>query len=315
MNEFSVTILGTSSAVPTSSRFPSAQVVSHQYKPFLVDCGEGTQIQLRKNQIRFSKINHIFISHLHGDHFFGLIGLISSFNLLGRKSDLNIYAPKEIESIINSQLEVTKTRLYYKIQFHFLNFDTKHLLYENKSLEIYSFPLNHSIPTCGFLFKEKESPRKIKKELLSIYDIPDMDFEGIKQGMDFMNEVGEIVKNQVLTIPGPDSRSYAYCSDTAYSETIAEHILDVDILYHEASFMEDMRTIALEKMHSTTKDAAQVAKESKAKKLIIGHFSARYKELDPLINETKEAFENTILACEDLKIKIYKKRGCSSAAS
>lgn len=166
MNEFSVTILGSSSAIPTSTRFPSAQLVSHNYKLFLVDCGEGAQIQLRKNQIRFSKIHHIFISHMHGDHFFGLIGLISTFNLLGRKMGLHIYAPKEIEQVLENQLYVTQTKLNFAIHYHFLDFNTRNLIFENKELEIYSFPLNHSIPTCGFLFKEKAHPRKIKKVCL-----------------------------------------------------------------------------------------------------------------------------------------------------
>lgn len=304
MNEFSVTILGSSSAIPTSTRYPSAQVVSHQYEPFLVDCGEGTQIQLRKNQIRFSRINHIFISHLHGDHFFGLIGLVSSLNLLGRKTDLHIYAPEGIQNIIDLQMEVSQSQVHYQIHYHVLNFDTKNLLFENKRLEIHSFPLKHSVPTCGFLFKEKPYPRKIIKEIIAIYDIPDHAFEGIKKGNDFVSESGEVVKNEVLSKPGLAQKSYAYCSDTAYSENISDFIEDVDLLYHECSFMEDLKNIAEAKMHSTTLDAARVATEIRAKRLIIGHFSARYKELEPVLVETQTIFKNTILACEDLKISI-----------
>lgn len=304
MNEFSVTILGSSSAIPTSTRYPSAQVVSHQYQPFLIDCGEGAQIQLRKNKIRFSKINHIFISHLHGDHFFGLVGLVSSFNLLGRKTDLHIYAPQEIKDVIEFQLNISQSQLHFQIYYHFLNFDTKNLLFENKQLEIYSFPLKHSIPTCGFLFKEKQHPRKMRKEVIATYDIPDHAFEGIKRGEDFVNEKGEIVKNEILSKPGLAQKSYAYCSDTAYSGCISDYIEDVDLLYHECSFMEDMRAIAEAKMHSTTLDAARVANEIRAKRLIIGHFSARYKELEPVLAETQTIFKNTILATEDLKISI-----------
>lgn len=304
MNEFTITILGSSSAIPTSTRFPSAQVVSHQYEPFLVDCGEGTQIQLRKNKIRFSKINHIFISHLHGDHFFGLVGLISSFNLLGRKTDLHIYAPEEIEKVIELQLSISESQLHYQIHYHVLKFDSKNLLYENKLLEIYSFPVNHSIPTCGFLFKEKPYPRKIIKEVLALYDIPDHAFGAIKKGNDFVFDTGEILRNEILTKPGFPHRSYAYCSDTAYSESIATYVRGVDLLYHETSFMEDMRTLAQEKKHSTTLDAARVAWESGAKQLIIGHFSARYKELDALLAEAQSVFENTLLATEDLKISL-----------
>lgn len=304
MNEFSVTILGSSSAVPTSTRFPSAQVISHQYKPFLVDCGEGTQIQLRKNQIQFSKINHIFISHMHGDHFFGLIGLISSFNLLGRKTVLHIYAPEDIKEVLDLQLSVSQSYLNYQIQYHFLKFDTQHLIFESKQLEIYSFPLNHSIPTCGFLFKEKPHPRKMKKEALKIFDIPDHAFEGIKSGEDFVTEAGNVVSNDVLTKPGLSQKSYAYCSDTAYFKNISDYIKDVDLLYHECSFMEDMRKTAEAKMHSTTLDAARVANEVGAKKLIIGHFSARYKELEPMLIETQTVFENTVLANDGLKFSV-----------
>lgn len=304
MNEFSVTILGSSAAIPTSSRYPSAQIVSHNYKPFLVDCGEGTQIQLRKNQIRFSKINHIFISHMHGDHFFGLVGLISSFNLLGRKTDLYLFAPEEIKDVLEMQLAISQTQLNYKVHYQSLKFDNKYLLFEDETLEIYSFPLNHSIPTCGFLFIEKPHPRKIIKKVLAQYDIPNEAFEGIKKGDDFVSETGEIVKNDVLTIPGLPQKSYAYCSDTSYSEKISDYIPSVDLLYHECSFMEDMRKIAEEKKHSTTLDAARIANLVGAKQLVIGHFSARYKELEPVLAETKGEFANTMLAIEDLKIKI-----------
>jgi len=304
MNQFSVTILGSSSAIPTSARFSSAQIVSHLSKLFLIDCGEGTQIQIRRNQIRFSKINRIFISHMHGDHFFGLIGLISSFNLLGRENDLHIYAPEDIKKVLDLQLAVSQSNLNYKIQYHFLEFDTKHLIFEDKHLEIYSFPLNHSVPTCGFLFAEKPHARKIRKEVLKIYDIPNHAFEGIKQGNDFVNDNGEVVSNNLLTKSGSARKSYAYCSDTAYYEAITDYIQDVDLLYHECSFMEDMRKTAEAKKHSTTLDAARAANNVNAKKLIIGHFSARYKDLNPVLIETQSVFENTVLAIENLKIDI-----------
>ncbi|MBN1651397.1 MAG: ribonuclease Z [Bacteroidales bacterium] len=304
MNEFSVTILGSSSAIPTSTRFPSAQLVSHNYKLFLVDCGEGAQIQLRKNQIRFSKIHHIFISHMHGDHFFGLIGLISTFNLLGRKMGLHIYAPMEIEQVLENQLHVTQTKLNFAIHYHFLDFNTRSLIFENKELEIYSFPLNHSIPTCGFLFKEKAHPRKIKKSVLSKYAIADSKFEGIKQGDDFIDTEGNLIPNDVLTTAGNPRKSFAYCSDTAYSKTLSSYIKGVDLVYHECSFMEDMRKTAEEKMHATTYDAAQVAKEAGAKRLLIGHYSARYKDIKPILLETQSKFANTLIAIEGLKIEV-----------
>ncbi|HAG17081.1 MAG TPA: ribonuclease Z [Bacteroidales bacterium] len=304
MNQFSVTILGSSSAIPTSTRFPSSQIVSHKYKPFLVDCGEGTQIQLRKSQIRFSRIDHIFISHLHGDHFFGLIGLISSFNLLGRKTELHLFAPKEIRQIIELQLEISQSKLNFEIRYYVLTFDSLSLLYENEQLEIYSFPLKHSILTCGFLFKEKPYPLKIRKEALLKYDIPDDAFNAIKCGSDFVNAQGEIIKNSILTSPGQVAKSYAYCSDTAFSFDTIQYIAGVDLLYHETSFMENRRGIAEAKMHSTTVDAAKTANLAAAKKLIIGHFSARYKELDELLAETQKDFENTLLASEGLVVNV-----------
>lgn len=304
MNQFSVTVLGSSSAIPTSSRFPSAQVVAHNHQLFLVDCGEGTQIQLRKNQIRFSKINHIFISHLHGDHFFGLIGLISTFNLLGRKTELHIYAEDKIKQVLEMQLEVSGTVLNFAISYHSLLYDGLVMLYEDKHLEVYSFPLVHSVPTCGFLFKEKPNPRKIKKEMLDKYSIPDSFFALLKQGEDFVTDSGERIPNDFLTTAGKASRSYAYCSDTAYAEYLTAYILGVDLLYHETSFMEDMRKVAEEKKHATTLDAGRIANLVQAKKMIIGHFSARYKEPELLLNETRGVFPNTQLAVEGCKIDV-----------
>lgn len=304
MKEFSVTILGSSSATPTSTRFPSSQVVSYNYKPFLVDCGEGTQIQLRKNQIRFSKINHIFISHLHGDHFFGLIGLLSSFNLLARKTELNLYAPKEIKKVIDIQLEVTETTLHFPIIYHSLKANIKSLLFEDQQIRISAFPLNHSIQTWGFLFEEKSPLRKLKKSILTNYKIPDHAFEELKEGKDFVDENGVFVPNELLTNPGPKARSYAYCSDTAYHPTITEYLPKVDLIYHEASFMEDLRKVAEDKKHSTTIDAANTAMNVGAKHLLIGHFSARYKELDSLLAETRSVFSNTLLAMEGLRVEI-----------
>ena len=241
---------------------------------------------------------------MHGDHFFGLVGLISSFNLLGRKEDLNVYGPYEIKEVIEMQLNITLTKLNFSINYHVLNFEDKQLIYEDKRLEIFSFPLIHSIPTCGFLFKEKVHPRKIIKHKLLEYDIPNDDFEDLEIGIDIKDKLGNIIPNEELTIPGRAIKSYAYCSDTAYSDRLKDFFQDVNLLYHETSFMEDMRAIAEAKLHSTTIDAARAAMDTNAKKLMIGHFSARYKELDGLIAETKKAFKNTIAADESLKVKI-----------
>jgi len=298
---FELTILGSNSALPTSKRLSTAQVLNVLGRFFLIDCAEGTQIQLRKFKIKFGKINHIFVSHLHGDHYFGLIGLISSFNLLERKQTLYIFGPPKLKDIIDFQLECMQQKLSYPISFKSLNFKRSEVIFENDKLTISSFPLKHRIQTCGFLFKEKQGLRKIRKELIELLNIPIAQMQKIKEGADFIDEEGTVFLNKKITVGPRNPRSYAFVSDTKYTEKILPVIQGVDLLYHEATFKNDYAKIAKERSHSTTIDAANIAKKAKVKKLIIGHFSARYKKLDELLMETKSVFQNAELA-EDGKV-------------
>lgn len=298
MVPFEITILGTNSSIPTSNRFPSSQFVNISDRYFLIDCGEGTQMQLRKYKIRFQKINHIFISHLHGDHYLGLMGLLQSMHLLGRKAELHLYAPKELQEIIDIQHKHSGTHLTYDLVFHPLKFNTSELIMEDDKVTVETIPLNHRIACWGFLFKEKPHPYKIKKEKIEEYAIPLESIHGIKQGADFFTKDGKTIPNNELTeLPLPP-RSYAYCSDTRYTETIIPIISGVDLLYHEATFLEDLIERAKQTMHSTAKEAATIAVKSNAKKLLIGHFSARYDDINPLLEEAQGVFASTELAKE-----------------
>ena len=293
---FSVTILGCNSAIPSTERNQTSQLLNIQEKLFLLDCGEGTQLQLRKYHLKIQRIQHIFISHLHGDHYFGLIGLISTMHLLGRKEELHIYARAELEEIINIQFKYSNSRLAFPLIFHQLQNEKSKIIFENEKLTISSFPLYHSIPTCGFLFREKEKEKNIKKDIVTKLKIPFNVLDKIKKGENFIDEKGNSYKNELLTIEPPAPRSYAYCSDTAYFEPILETIKGVDMLYHEATFMQDKSDAAKEKLHSTTTEAATIAKKAEVKKLLIGHFSARYDDLNPLLHEAKNIFPETFLA-------------------
>lgn len=290
---FEVTILGSSSALPTTERYPTAQVLNVLGRFFLVDCGEGTQIQLRRSKINFGKIKHIFISHLHGDHYFGLIGLISTMNLLGIKTELHIYAPSEIRNLIQPQLDFIRGEMIVKLIFHPLNFKKSQLIFSDKKVEVFSFPLKHSISTCGFLFKEIEKQPNIKKDLVKKYRIPIAKIKEIKAGSDFITEDGTSISNGELTNNPPKARSYAFCTDTAFNPEIVDFIKDVDLLYHETTFPEEMRDFAEKTLHSTTIDAARIAKMANVGKLLIGHFSARYNNASLFENESRTVFENT----------------------
>ena len=290
---FELTILGSSSATPTSERYPTAQVLNILGRFFLIDCGEGTQIQIRRQKIGFGKIKHIFISHLHGDHYYGLIGLISTFNLLGLKNDLHIYSPSQLKEIIQPQLDFLKGDLQFNVIFHPLNFKKPQLIFEDKKVEVVSFPLKHSINCCGFLFREKEKEANIKKECIRQYNIPIAQIVKIKQGADFITEKGETIPHEVLTTPPPPPLSYAFCSDTAFYPPIVEVIKGVDLLYHEATFTEELRDWADRTYHSTALDAAKIAQMAHAGKLLLGHFSSRYKSVEPFLEEAKTVFPNT----------------------
>ena len=296
MTNFSITILGSNSAIPTIRRNPSAQTLNISEQHYLIDCADGTQVQLRKYKIKFQRINNIFISHLHGDHYFGLIGLISSFHLLGRKNELHIYAPPQLEDIINIQFEASETVLGYPLIFHYLHKNKIETIFENNILTVKAFPLEHSIPTWGFLFKEKQGKRNIKKNFAKNEKIPNNEFINIQNGADYIDKDGKIYRNKSITTDPPKARSYAYCSDTGYYEKIIPVIKDVDILYHESTFAEDRKESAKQKFHSTAKDAARIAKKANVKKLLLGHYSARYKDTSPLLEEAKSVFPNTELS-------------------
>ncbi len=293
-----LTILGSSSALPTSERFPSAHVLNVHERIYLIDCGEGTQMQLRKNRIRFGKINHIFISHLHGDHIFGLYGLLSTFSLMGRTIPLHLYAPENYQHILASHLKDFDITLNFEINFNPLSGNDPAKILDVKYLTVTSFPLEHRVPAFGFLFREKPVDRNIIKECIEKYKIPTVRIPAIKKGEDFITESGEIIRNEDITIPGPQPLSYAYCSDTKYFRRLATFVKGVNLLYHEATFDRSLSDLAVITGHSTTLDAARTASEAGAGALIIGHFSARYKDIDPLVDEARSVFPATLPAID-----------------
>jgi ribonuclease Z len=298
MHPFELTILGCSSATPTSERFPTAQVLQVAGRFFLIDCGEGTQMQIRRYSLRFQKINHIFISHLHGDHYFGLMGLISSMHLLGRKHELKIYSQAELKEIVELQFKYSYTQLNYPISWRSLSYDSSQVLYEDEKLTVETIILNHRIPTCGFLFREKPSPRKLIKEKLEMYKVSIEAMHHLKNGEDYITTEGKVIPNKELTEDAPRPRSYAYCSDTRYREAIVDQIKGVDLLYHEATFLHDRLERAKETYHSTAKEAATIAKMAGVKQLVLGHYSARYIDLQPFLDEARAVFANTLLGRE-----------------
>lgn len=290
---FSVTILGSSSALPTASRNLTAHLLNAYERFFLIDCGEGTLQQLRKFKFNLSKINHLFISHLHGDHYFGIFGLLTSLSLLGRTKDFHIYAHKELKAMINCQLN--HEHLTFKIIFHVLKKNQTSIIYEDKQITVTTFPLNHRIATNGFVFKEKKKERNIKKDMIDYYKLSIKDIVNIKKGADFVNEDGKTILNKHLTIDPPKERAYAFCSDTAFLPQIVQSIKNVDLLYHESTFADDQKQRAKETHHSTAKQAAEIARLAGAKKLLLGHFSTRYTDLSVLLNEAKSVFNNVEL--------------------
>ena len=304
MLPFELTILGCSSATPTSSRHPTAQVLNVHERFFLLDCGEATQIQLRKFKIKIQRIDHIFISHLHGDHYLGLPGLLGTMHLLGREKELHIYSPTGLEEIIAVSHHHSKTHLKYNIVFHTIDAQSTKVIFEDDHLSVETIPMNHRIPCCGFLFKEKQRPKSIIKEKIEEYNIPVQEIPLIKSGKDFITSERKKILNAELTHDSPSPRDYAYCSDTIYNESYIEQIRNVNLLYHEATFTSDMTERAKATFHCTAKEAATIAQKANAKQLIIGHFSARYRELDPLLDEAKQVFENTLLAVEGKTYKI-----------
>ena len=301
MQKATLTILGCGSALPTRNNFPSAQILEIRDKQFLIDCGEGTQIRMRQMGVKTNRLGHIFISHLHGDHCFGLIGLISSFGMLNRTADLHIHAQADLEKIMKVQLDYFCEGLPFQVIFHHINPQKYELIFEDRSISVFSIPLKHRVPSCGFLFEEKPRDRHILREMIDFYNIPTWKIPKIKQGENFETHEGEIIPNDQLTVAGELPKRFAYCSDTAYSEKIIPIIEGVDCLYHEATFMETEKKRAKETFHSTARQAAEIAQKANVKKLIIGHYSARYVHQNELLDEAKSVFDNTFLG-EDMTV-------------
>jgi ribonuclease Z len=299
---FVLTILGNNSAIPAFGRHPTAQILQTDSESFLIDCGEGTQTQLTKYKIRRSKINAIFISHLHGDHYFGLIGLLTSMGLLGRVQDLHLFAPKKLEDIIKLQLAVADTVLPFALYFHAL--ENECAIYENTKIIVECFRVQHRIECWGFLFKEKKKPRKIDGERVVSYEIPKSFYQKLQEGNDYVNKKGTIIPNEEVTTAATPSKSYAYCADTIFDETIAKKVKGINVLYHETTYLKDLEQRAASRYHSTTHQAATIAKLADVERLIIGHFSSKYETIDAFLVEAKEVFENTDLAIEGLCYKI-----------
>ena len=297
-----LTILGNNSAIPAFDRNPTAQVLQTLDESYLIDCGEGTQMQMSKFKIRRSKINRIFISHLHGDHYFGLIGLLTSMSLLNRTQNLHIHAPAALEEIINLQLKVADTHLSYPVHFHAL--EKEGLIADDNKITVHCFSLQHRIECWGFIFYQKKNPRKINAERARIYEIPAAFYEQLQQGTDYVNKKGTIIPNEEVTFAAAKPKSYAYCADTIYDEGLVEKIKEIDLLYHETTYLKDLDERAAARFHSTTVQAAAIAKKAGVKKLLIGHFSSRYETLDEFLKETTEVFENTELALEGVCYKI-----------
>ena len=294
---YKLTILGCHSATPRTLAHTSSQLLEMNNESILIDCGEGTQRQLRKYKVKFSKIKHVFISHLHGDHFFGLIGLISTFNLLNRNKELHVYGPIGIKEIIQLQLKLSKSWVDYPLTFHELSSDSSELVLDNEKIEVHTIPLKHRVYTNGFLFREKMQERKLNMQSIGSYkEIDICDYQNLKNGKDFITQDGRVIPNEELTFDPRHPLSYAYCSDTVYFVDIVPIIKEVDLLYHESTFLEDHKELAKKTKHSTAKQAAEIAKKARVKKLLLGHYSSRYKDLEVFLEEARPIFSSVQLA-------------------
>jgi len=292
----SVTILGNNSAVPAFNRHPTSQVISHDGTNYLVDCGEGTQNQMIKYKIRRSKISHIFISHLHGDHYFGLVGLLNTFGLLSHKQELHVYGPAPLQQIIEMQMNVAETELPYPLHFHTLT--RPDVLVNNEKIKISCFPTTHRIECYGFLFEEKEGKRKLLIDKVRKLNIPVSFYSSLQQGLDYITPRGQRISNDEVTAAPEPGKKYAFCADTRYDEAMIPYIYGADMIYHETTYHDNFREKAFERFHTTTKQAAEIAKKAKVKKLLIGHFSSKYSTLEQFEAEAREVFPNTELAIE-----------------
>ena len=304
MEPFKIHILGCGSALPTLHHYASAQVVEMRGKQFMIDCGEGTQMQLRRSRIRFTKLSAVFITHLHGDHCFGLIGMISTFGLLGRTAKLDVYAPKELELMLQEQMRMFCHNFDYEVVFHVVDTCKQQVVYEDRSLTVESIPLEHRMPCCGYLFKEKATLPHIRRDMIDFYQIPVSQINNIKAGSDWITAEGETVPNSKLVEAADQPRSYAYCSDTRYIPTLHERIRGVTALYHESTYGEDNLLMAEKYYHSTARQAALVARDAGAGKLLLGHYSSRYEDENVLLNEAKQVFENSFLCDEQMVFEL-----------
>ena len=306
---FDLTILGCNSAIPAHGRFPTSQVLNVSDQLYMIDCGEGAQWRLQDTGIKRGKINQIFISHLHGDHIYGLIGLLNSFSLSIREEPITIFSPNGLEEIIRVQLKYTKSELSFPLSFIDLDTAKNQMIFEDKLIEVYTIPLQHRAPTSGFLFREKPLPLNIIASKISEFEIPVEKIKEIKNGKDFMLADGDIIPNSELTLPPKPSRAFAFCSDTVYNESIIPIIKGVDLLYHEATFLHELKELARETMHSTVKEAATIAQKANVGQLVLGHYSSRYKDLSPLLEEAQSVFPNTVLGIDGKTISVpFQKR-------
>lgn len=304
MEKFEITILGCGSATPSPKHYTSSQVVDIRGKLFMVDCGEGTQIQLRRSHIAFRRINHIFISHLHGDHCFGLLGIVSSFRLLGRTAPLYIHAPEELWSILSKELAFYCRENTFEIEFRGFDPNKITTLYEDRSLTVTAFPLKHRVPCAGFLFREKTGADHLDRAAADYYGVPQWEYNRIKEGGDFTAPDGTVIPHERLTTPATPGRSYAYCCDTAYNPDMIPLIKGVDLIYHDSTYSDEDADRAARHFHSTAGEAARTALEAEAGKLVLGHFSARYSDETVLLEDATRIFKNTVLAKENLTISI-----------
>ena len=298
-----VTILGNNSAVPAFNRHPTSQVVSQDGLNYLVDCGEGTQIQMIKYKIRRGKISHIFISHLHGDHYFGLVGLLNTFGLLSHKQELHVYGPSPLQQIIEMQLKVADTILPYPLFFHTLT--KPEVLVDNEKIKISCFPTTHRIECYGFLFEEKEGKRKLLIEKVRKLNIPLSFYTSLQNGLDYITPRGQTIHNDEVTTAPEKGKKYAFCADTRYDESIIQYISEADMIYHETTYLDNVKDKAFERFHCTTKQAATIAQKAQVKKLLIGHFSSKYSTLEQFETEAREIFPNTELAIEGNSYEIH----------
>ena len=304
MEDFKVHVLGCGSARPSLRHNASAQVVDVRGKMMLVDCGEGTQMLLMRAKINFNKIKAVFISHLHGDHCFGLIGLISSFGLLGRKAPLLVYAPESFERLFRDLISTFCGGLEFEVVFQSLHTVQPEVIYDDRSLSVTTIPLEHRVPCCGFLFREKPTLPHIRRDMIDFYGIPNSQINNIKLGADWVTADGEVIKNHLLVTPADPPRSYAYCSDTKYIPTLHRQIQNVNLLYHESTYDQNYALLANKYCHSTAAEAATVAHDAQVGQLMIGHYSSRYNDEHMLLDEAKAIFPNTILAQEGLVVDV-----------